>query len=146
MQRMKYWIAVCAALLIVFSAKPLLAATDITGTWVGDLNTADGGTFPLKFNIKQDGSKFTGNVLSPDGDPLPISDGKYRRRQDHLRRHLQRHGDPSPGYYRRRHNQGFLKNGKRSDAAHAVHSEAIDRADKIAPCVQLDCALQSVTG
>lgn len=76
MKRMKYWIALCAALLVVFSAKPLLAATNITGTWVGDLTTSDGGTFPLKFNLKQDGSKFTGNVLSPDGDPLPISDGK----------------------------------------------------------------------
>jgi hypothetical protein len=76
MKRMKYWLALCAALLIVFSAKPLLAATDITGTWVGDLSTQDGGTFPLKFNLKQDGSKVTGNVQSPDGDPLPISDGK----------------------------------------------------------------------
>jgi hypothetical protein len=76
MKRMKYWIALCAALLIVFSARPLIAATDITGTWVGDLSTPDGNTFPLKFNFKQDGSKFTGTVDGPQGDPLAISDGK----------------------------------------------------------------------
>jgi len=76
MKRMKYWIALCAALLIVFSARPLIAATDITGTWVGDLSTPDGNTFPLKFNFKQDGSKLTGTVEGPQGDPLAISDGK----------------------------------------------------------------------
>ncbi|HLJ75903.1 MAG TPA: hypothetical protein VKT75_00745 [Acidobacteriaceae bacterium] len=76
MKRMKYWIALCAALLIVFSARPLIAATDITGTWVGDLSTPDGNTFPLKFNFKQDGSKLTGTVEGPQGDPLAINDGK----------------------------------------------------------------------
>lgn len=76
MKRMKSWIAVCAALLVMFAAKPLIAATDLTGTWVGDLSTPDGSTFPLKFNLKQDGSKFTGTVQSPDGEPLSIDDGK----------------------------------------------------------------------
>lgn len=76
MKRMKYWIALCAALLIVLSAKPLIAATDLTGTWVGDLSTPDGNTFPLKFNFKQDGAKLTGSVQGPEGDPLDISDGK----------------------------------------------------------------------
>lgn len=76
MQRMKYWIALAAALLIVFSVQPLMAATNVTGTWVGDLNTQDGSTFPLKFNLKQDGSKFTGTVQSPEGEPMAIDDGK----------------------------------------------------------------------
>ena len=51
-------------------------ATDITGTWKGDVSTPDGNTFTLTYTFKQDGAKLTGTVLGPQGDPLPIDNGK----------------------------------------------------------------------
>lgn len=66
----------CAALLMIASAKPVFAATDVTGTWTGTLNAPDGTTFPLSFTFKQDGEKVTGTVLGPQGDPLAIDNGK----------------------------------------------------------------------
>jgi hypothetical protein len=76
MKRMRNWIVLCAALLIIASVKPVFAATDVTGTWTGTLNAPDGTTFPLTFNFKQDGTKVTGTVLGPQGDPLAIDNGK----------------------------------------------------------------------
>ena len=51
-------------------------ATDITGTWKGDVSTPDGNTFTLTYTFKQDGAKLTGTVLGPQGDPLPLDNGK----------------------------------------------------------------------
>lgn len=76
MKRMKSWITLCAALLITVSALPAFAATDVTGTWVGDLTTPDGSTFTLTFNLKQDGAKVTGSVQGPTDEPLTIDNGK----------------------------------------------------------------------
>jgi hypothetical protein len=76
MKRMKNWIALCAALLMIASAKPVFAAIDVTGTWTGTLNAPDGSTYPLTFNFKQDDMKVTGTVLGPQGDPIPITNGK----------------------------------------------------------------------
>jgi hypothetical protein len=76
MKRMKNWIVLCAALLMVASAKPVFAATDVTGTWTGTLSAPDGNTFPLTFTFKQDGAKVTGTVLGPQGDPIAIDNGK----------------------------------------------------------------------
>lgn len=76
MKRMKNWIVLCAALLMVASARPVFAATDVTGTWTGSLTAPDGTTFPLTFVFKQDGAKVTGTVQGPQGDPLAIDNGK----------------------------------------------------------------------
>jgi len=58
----------------------LLLATaawaDVTGTWKGDVSTPDGNSFSLTYTFKQDGAKLTGTVLGPQGDPLPIDNGK----------------------------------------------------------------------
>ena len=32
--------------------------------------------FPLTYAFKQDGEKLTGTVTGPQGDPLPLNDGK----------------------------------------------------------------------
>jgi hypothetical protein len=76
MKRMRNWIVLCGALTMIFSAKPIFAATDVTGTWTGSLTAPDGSTFPLTFTFKQDGTKVTGTVLGPQGDPIAIADGK----------------------------------------------------------------------
>jgi hypothetical protein len=76
MKRMRNWVVLCASLLMIASAKPVFAAIDVTGTWTGNLNAPDGSTFPLSFTFKQDGTKVTGTVLGPQGDPLPIANGK----------------------------------------------------------------------
>lgn len=51
-------------------------AADVTGTWKGDLSSPDGSTFTLTYTFKQDGAKLTGTVLGPQGDPLPLDNGK----------------------------------------------------------------------
>jgi hypothetical protein len=75
-KRMRNWIVLCAALLMIASAKPVFAAMDVTGTWTGSLTTPDGSNFPLSFTFKQDGAKVTGTVTTPQGDPIPIDNGK----------------------------------------------------------------------
>jgi hypothetical protein len=54
---------------------PLWAA-DVTGTWTGQWATPDGNGFSLTFHFKQDGSKLTGTVQGPQGDPIEITEGK----------------------------------------------------------------------
>lgn len=76
MKRMRNWIVLCAALFLVMSAKPVFAATDATGTWTTDMSTPDGNSFTLTFVLKQDGTKLTGTVQGPQGDPLAIDNGK----------------------------------------------------------------------
>jgi hypothetical protein len=51
-------------------------AADVTGTWKGDVSTPDGNSFSLTYTFKQDGAKLTGTVLSPQGDTLPLDNGK----------------------------------------------------------------------
>jgi hypothetical protein len=51
-------------------------AADVTGTWKGDVSSPDGNTFSLTYTFKQDGTKLTGTVLGPQGDPLPLDNGK----------------------------------------------------------------------
>lgn len=64
--------------LLLFALSPAFAkAADITGTWTGAMKGPDGNAnFQLSFTFKQDGTKFTGTVQGPQGDPLPITDGK----------------------------------------------------------------------
>lgn len=76
MKRMRNWIVLCAALVLVLQARPIFAATDITGTWTTDLATPDGNSFSLTFSFKQDGTKLTGTIQGPQGDPLAIDNGK----------------------------------------------------------------------
>lgn len=73
---MRKLLSLCALLLFAFSPAIAMAA-DITGTWTGAMKGPDGGeNFQLSFTFKQDGTKFTGTVQGPQGDPLPITDGK----------------------------------------------------------------------
>ena len=51
-------------------------AADVTGTLKGEVSTPDGNAFTLTYSFKQDGAKLTGTVLGPQGDPLPIDNGK----------------------------------------------------------------------
>jgi hypothetical protein len=76
MKQLKYWLALCAALLMVFGAKSIFAATDMTGTWTGTMQAPDGNSFSLTFMFKQDGAKLTGTVAGPQGEPLTIDNGK----------------------------------------------------------------------
>jgi hypothetical protein len=76
---MKKLLAVCAgvlfALLAIAFAPSAQAATDVTGSWTGSVSTPNG-EFQLTFTFKQDGTKLTGTVQGPEGDPMDISNGK----------------------------------------------------------------------
>ena len=63
------------AILLLLLATAAWAA-DVTGTWKGDVSTPDGNSFSLTYHFKQDGTKLTGTVLSPQGDELPLQNGK----------------------------------------------------------------------
>ena len=74
---MRKILCVCALLLFALSPALAVAATDITGTWVGAMKGPDGNAdFQLSFTFKQDGDKFTGSVQGPQGDPISFTDGK----------------------------------------------------------------------
>lgn len=76
MKQLKYWLVLCAAVLMVFGARSVFAATDMTGSWTGQMQSPDGNGFSLTFVFKQDGAKLTGTVAGPQGDPIAISNGK----------------------------------------------------------------------
>jgi len=50
-------------------------AADISGTWIGSTSGGNG-DFSLTYSFKQDGDKFTGTVIGPQGDPMPLIDCK----------------------------------------------------------------------
>ena len=52
-----------------------LSAADMSGKWIGDVNTPDGQAISLTFTFKVDGAKVTGTVTGPTGD-IEITEGK----------------------------------------------------------------------
>lgn len=81
MKKMKLWILACALMLMVAGAPSVFAAANVTGTnmsgtWTGELHSADGSTYNLTFVFKQHGSKLTGITIAPPGDEMPIEAGK----------------------------------------------------------------------
>jgi hypothetical protein len=65
------------AVLALFLSPAIAVAADITGTWTGAMRGPDGNAdFQLSFTFRQDGAKFTGTVQGPQGEPIPITDGK----------------------------------------------------------------------
>lgn len=53
-------------------------AADVNGTWTGQINGPDGNSFALTYSFKQDGEKLTGTVAGPQGDPIPLEEGKVQ--------------------------------------------------------------------
>ncbi len=64
-----------AAIMMALISVALWAA-DVTGKWTGQMAGPNGEGFALTFNFKQDGTKLTGTVQGPQGDPIEISNGK----------------------------------------------------------------------
>jgi hypothetical protein len=73
---MKKMLCVCAALLLALGTAVTAHAADVTGAWTADMSMGDGNSMQLQFTFKQDGSTVTGTILGPQGDAMPISDGK----------------------------------------------------------------------
>jgi hypothetical protein len=74
---MKRSIPALAAILIALLWAGAAWAADVTGKWTGQMHGPDGnGDFEISFTFKQDGSKLTGTVQGPQGDPIEIIDGK----------------------------------------------------------------------
>jgi alpha-galactosidase len=72
-----------ASSLLLLSAVPVTAQTDITGFWVLRLPTGDGNYHEAFFDLKQAGEKVTGKVLTGFGE-LPISEGTFSNGKLHL--------------------------------------------------------------
>ena len=72
---MRKLLCICAAMAMSLSAATAMAA-DVTGTWTAQTTAPDGSSFQLTFTFKVDGATLTGTVQAPQGDPLPISNGK----------------------------------------------------------------------
>jgi hypothetical protein len=74
---MKTLLCICAALMMTLTPITARAATDVTGTWTGEIKSPDGSAgFQISFTFKQDGDKITGAVQGAQGDPIAISEGK----------------------------------------------------------------------
>jgi hypothetical protein len=76
MKRIFLLFSVCAVLFATVAAHATFAATDINGTWAGDLSTPDGNSIPFTYMFKVDGAKLTGTVQGPRGDSLSLDNGK----------------------------------------------------------------------
>jgi len=72
---MRKTFVVMAVLLAVVAGAAL--AADITGNWTGSMSMGDN-QFTLSYTFKQDGETLTGTVTGPQGDPLPLQDGKVQ--------------------------------------------------------------------
>ena len=72
---MKNFFSIAVGLLLALTTASALAA-DVTGKWSGSMSGPNGESFALTFTFKQDGATLTGSVQGPQGDPLPISNGK----------------------------------------------------------------------
>jgi hypothetical protein len=59
---------------LLLATAPAFAA-DVDGTWTGSLDTPNG-PVPLSFTFKAEGDKLTGSTASPDGQSVPLKDGK----------------------------------------------------------------------
>ena len=68
----------CAALLALAFTTGTARAADVTGKWTATMagRGGEGEGFTITYNFKQDGTKLTGTVETPMGDPLTINDGK----------------------------------------------------------------------
>lgn len=71
---MKKLLCLCAGMTMLAAAVTAHAA-DVTGTWSSAMAMPNGDSFQLTFTFKQDGTKLTGTVQGPQGDPIAISDG-----------------------------------------------------------------------
>jgi hypothetical protein len=65
---MRVFILTCLAAVTVLAA-------DVTGKWSGEMNGPNGG-MTLTANFKQDGTKLTGTMDGPGGEPMQIQDGR----------------------------------------------------------------------
>jgi hypothetical protein len=73
---MRNWMMVFATLAVMLNATPVLAASDMSGKWTTEILGADGKPFPLTFEFQQNGTKLTGTLTTPQGDPLAIDNGR----------------------------------------------------------------------
>jgi len=66
----------CAAFLMALGTLQAHAA-DVTGKWTADVQMPGGSdSMQIAFTFSQDGAALSGSVLGPQGDAMPISDGK----------------------------------------------------------------------
>ena len=73
---MKKLLYICVAMIMAFTTASAFAASDISGTWAGDMQGPDGANgFHLAFTFKVEGAKLTGTVQGPQGDPISITEG-----------------------------------------------------------------------
>ena len=69
--------------LLLLSALPIAAQTDLTGFWVLRVPTGDGNYRETFLDLKQSGQKVTGRILR-NGRETPISDGTFSNGKLHL--------------------------------------------------------------
>jgi hypothetical protein len=71
MKALRFSSVFVSALLLASAA----SAADVTGKWVAQVPTRDGGTREAVFNLKAQGGQLTGTVTNPRGEQQ-ISEGK----------------------------------------------------------------------
>ena len=67
--------SILSSILILCVLAGAALAADITGAWSGNMTFGDN-QITLSYTFKQDGAKLTGTVTGPDGNSLPLVDGK----------------------------------------------------------------------
>jgi hypothetical protein len=70
-------VLMCLAIATSVYAQAKKAADPITGTWTGDWGPSASDRNPVTVEFKLDGKTLTGNVLPPNGTPIPIQKGTF---------------------------------------------------------------------
>jgi hypothetical protein len=63
------------ALALLLAVSGTTFAADVDGTWVGTWDSP-GGAVVLTYTLKADGNVLTGSSAGPDGNAIPIKNGK----------------------------------------------------------------------
>jgi len=63
------------ALALLLAVSGTAFASDVDGTWVGTWDSP-GGAIVLNYTFKADGNVLTGSSAGPDGNAIPIKNGK----------------------------------------------------------------------
>ena len=61
---------------VMLLAVVAVLAADVTGKWVAQMPSRQGGTSDTTFEFKVDGATLTGTMASAQGEPAAISEGK----------------------------------------------------------------------
>lgn len=67
---------VFAVAMVLVLSSLIARAADVSGVWLGEYHTNEGGVFEMTLTVKVDGSALTGTLKTGSSEPEPITEGR----------------------------------------------------------------------